>query len=286
MKKPLAFYQLRLEEYSAGLSRLTTTIRRFAWYRFIAFILIFVPIIVWGISWLSGAISIFFLVLFFYLIKSNIDLERQRIRTAVLKKITEHELLALDHQFLHFQNGKEFLDVEHFYAYDLDLFGEGSVFQFLNRTSTYGGKNRLADWLMHPLKNPKEIRKKQDAVAELSRIPEWRLEFLADGNLFDESEQLNTELMAWSETRLELGHAEVKKWLMRLIPVLTVLSLVPAVLGISNLFITFFILVQWALMSVFWKSIAYYFKFFGRKSDLLAKYTSLLSRIELAGFQS
>ncbi|WP_167614484.1 MutS-related protein [Maribellus sediminis] len=286
MTKPLDFYRKKLDEYSSESSRLTVSIRRFAWYRFLAFVLIFVPVIVFGLSWINGAISLLFLVLFFYLIKVNIELDKRRKRAAVLKEMVEAELKALDHSFLHFNSGSEFLDADHFYAYDLDLFGDGSVFQFLNRTSTFGGKNRLANYLLRPDKDAAEIRQRQAAVAELSKMPQWRLDFLADGNLFDESEQMTAELQAWSETELDLNGPETIKWLIRVVPFFTVIAVLPAVFGMSNLYLSVFVLLQWSLMSVYWKRISYFYRFFGRKSELLAKYMNLLARIEQTDFKS
>jgi DNA mismatch repair ATPase MutS len=131
--------------------------------------------------------SMFFLVLFFFLVKKNIQLEKQKKKFEALKKITEDELLALEHQFSHFEGGKEFLNPAHFNSYDLDLFGEDSVFQFINRTSTLSGKQRLAEWLQSPPLDKTEIEQRQEAVRELSSIPNWRLHFLANGHLFKET---------------------------------------------------------------------------------------------------
>ena len=124
---------------------------------------------------------------FSFSIKKNIQLEKTKKKTSVLKKIVEDELLALNHQFSHFKNGEEFLNTDHFFSYDLDLFGEGSLFQFINRTSTISGQQKLAGWFINPSLQKDEIEKKQDAIRELSEIPEWRLNFLANGKIFEET---------------------------------------------------------------------------------------------------
>jgi DNA mismatch repair ATPase MutS len=65
-----------------------------------------------------------------------------------------------------------------------------------------------------------------------------------------------------------------------------VLALVPSVLGVSDLFLVIGIVLQFVFLFFYWKRIAEYFQFFGRKSELLAKYMRLLDFIEESGFQS
>ncbi len=281
------FYIQKHNKYSSELKSVSKKIRRFAWYRFFAFTLIFVPLFIFGIkSWTTLVISLTAAVVFFFLIKKNVQLEKRKSKFIELKKLVEDELLALKHSFSHFQNGKEFLDTDHFFSYDLDLFGEGSLFQFLNRTSTVGGRLKLADWLIKPPLDKKNIEKRQDAIQELAEIPTWRLYFLANGNLFNETEELNHEIKAWSQLNLKLNRTSKVKWLIRLIPLITVVSAIPAFLGISNLFIALTVLLQWFLMYFFWQRITQYFGYFGRKSKLLSKYMQLLQFVEEREFQA
>lgn len=281
------FYAQKIEKYIVELKLVSQKLRRFAWFRFIAFVIIFAPLFIFGVkSWLTLVVSLLAIIIFFFLIKKNLQLEIKKRKFIELKKLVEEELLALNHSFSHFKNGAEFLDTEHFFSYDLDLFGEGSLYQFLNRTSTIGGGAKLASWLIKPPLQKEEIEKKQEAIKELSVIPNWRLHFLANGNLFAETKELSNEIKTWAKLELTLNNASKIKWLIRLVPLLTMLSLVPSVLGISNLFITIAVLLQWFLMYFFWQRITQYFGYFGRKSELLAKYMQLLQFVEKREFQA
>ena len=71
-----------------------------------------------------------------------------------------------------------------------------------------------------------------------------------------------------------------------IIPVLTFISVIPAILGITNLFLWTLIFIQWIFLTIYWKQISDYFQFFGRKSELLSKYVSLLQFIEEKEFKS
>ncbi len=282
-----AFYHSKKKIYEARLKSVSRKIRLFAWYRLFAFVFIFIPVTVWGWNgWLTAGPALFFTVLFFFLVKKNIQLEKQKKKFEALKKITEDELLALEHRFSHFENGKDFLDTSHFNAYDLDLFGEGSVFQFINRTSTRSGREKLAEWLQNPPLQKDEIEQRQEAIRELSAIPNWRLHFLANGHLFKETHELNEEIKQWSETELELNRPGAIRGLVIVIPLLTMLAAIPAFMGISNLWIVLMVFTQWAILWFSRKKVAKYYEFFGRKSNLLGKYIQLLVFIEEREFQA
>ncbi|MBM3462449.1 MAG: DNA mismatch repair protein MutS [Armatimonadetes bacterium] len=62
--------------------------------------------------------------------------------------------------------GERFLDREHPYADDLDVFGKGSLFELLCTARTRGGEAMLASWLLQGA-SPGEVRARQEAVAEL-----------------------------------------------------------------------------------------------------------------------
>ncbi|KAF0239360.1 MAG: DNA mismatch repair protein MutS domain [Prolixibacteraceae bacterium] len=281
------FYSQKAGEYDVQIKAISVKLRRFAWYRFFTFLAIFAPLFIFGFkSWFTLFFSLAAIILFLFLIKKNIELEKSKKKIQVLKKLVDDELLALNHQFLHFKNGSGFLNTAHFFSYDLDLFGEGSLFQFINRTATVSGEHKLAGWLIKPAIRKDEIAGKQEAVRELSQIPEWRLNFLAEGQMFEETSQVHDEILSWAGLELKLKNAAVIKWLLKVIPLLTLISIIPAATGITNLFLWFMILAQWILLYYFRKNITRYFSFFGQKSGLLAKYMQLLQFIEEKEFQS
>ena len=286
MNEPARLYSEKLSFYTDELQRISAKVKRFAWYRFLSFVGIFIPLVILGWVIFTLYFTLPLVVFFFYLVKRNLQLEKIKQTLVVKKKLIEDELKALDHSFLHFENGEQFLDVEHPFAYDLDLFGEGSIFQYLNRTSTVEGRQRLADWLQNPLKEKEEIEQRQEAIKELSEMPLWRLSFLTEGNLFQETEEQYNEIRTWSEMELGLNNASLVKGLIRIIPAITLLAVVPAILGLSNLFLIVMVFVQFVLLFAWTKRVNYYFGFFGRKSDLLAKYMQLLKQIEQKEFQS
>jgi hypothetical protein len=63
-------------------------------------------------------------------------------------------------------NGARYLPEKHPYASDLDLFGDGSLFQLLCAAQTLAGEETLAEWMCErdPLH---KIKRRHEAIAEL-----------------------------------------------------------------------------------------------------------------------
>ncbi len=62
--------------------------------------------------------------------------------------------------------GDKFIDLEHFYSKDLDLFGQGSLYQLLCSARTHIARETLAHWMKAPAER-EEIHARQEAISEL-----------------------------------------------------------------------------------------------------------------------
>ena len=65
--------------------------------------------------------------------------------------------------------GSEFTNHSHPYASDLDIVGKKSIFQFLNTTHTWHGRQKFASDLLNPNYSDGEIIDSQEAISELSQ---------------------------------------------------------------------------------------------------------------------
>ena len=65
--------------------------------------------------------------------------------------------------------GEEFIDTGHPYGCDLDIVGKKSLFQFLNTTHTWHGRQAFANDLLHASYSWQQIYQRQEAVRELSQ---------------------------------------------------------------------------------------------------------------------
>ena len=69
--------------------------------------------------------------------------------------------------------GERFSDASHLYAQDLDLFGNGSLFQLLCSARTHAGEEKLASWIKTPAAL-EEVHSRQQAVDELRPMVDLR----------------------------------------------------------------------------------------------------------------
>ncbi|HSP18346.1 MAG TPA: DNA mismatch repair protein MutS, partial [Myxococcaceae bacterium] len=88
---------------------------------------------------------------------------------------------------------------EHPYAADLDVFGQGSLFQLLDEAATAHGEQRLAAWLSAPA-TPDEIRHRQSQVVELAGRPAFRRDLAVEGRLDGNARVAPRAFTAWAES--------------------------------------------------------------------------------------
>ena len=94
--------------------------------------------------------------------------------------VCEKELAYLSGDFTHFADGAEYADAGHEFSYDLDIFGEGSLFNRINRTVTRPGADSLAAMLSQPGEERTYIEERQQAIAEMAGMADWRVRFLSN----------------------------------------------------------------------------------------------------------
>jgi hypothetical protein len=134
---------------------------------------------------------------FIFLMRVHSKLSFQKQLTTALLQINKNEITFLKREKLPYENGIEFNDFHHPYAYDLDIFGEHSLFQNLNRTATYIGKKTLANQLL--IQHPNEvILENQKAINELKTKMDWRQDFLALATISNDSKSSYDSIIHWN----------------------------------------------------------------------------------------
>lgn len=96
--------------------------------------------------------------------------------------VNTNELGLLTGKPNQFPDGTAFLNSEN-YLDDLDIFGRGSLFHLLNRTTTVKGRNALAGRLHEPLQDPAGIIQEQAAIRVLAAQTHLRQWITAHGLL-------------------------------------------------------------------------------------------------------
>ncbi|SNR77357.1 DNA mismatch repair protein [Flavobacterium sp. ov086] len=134
---------------------------------------------------------------FIFLMRIHSKLSFQKELTSAILKINQNEMTYLKREKIPFENGIEFNDFHHPYAYDLDIFGDHSLFQNINRTATFIGKKTLANQLLSLLPND-TILENQEAINELKTKIDWRQDFLALAIVSNDSKGSYDSLIHWN----------------------------------------------------------------------------------------
>lgn len=196
---PEDFYREQEKIYQAGLKKARDRRNAVTGLKLFSFAAVCL-----SIYWFAVGQSLLFLLsavffLFLFILGTILDYR-------IVKGIREYEMLVdacrkeLDYlggKTGVFPKGEEYLKNDHPYAGDLDILGENSLFQHLNRTVTAGGTDRLAEWLLSPAGTGEEILTRQEAVADLAARADWCLKFRAKGCIYGITGQQLQEMKAW-----------------------------------------------------------------------------------------
>ena len=146
-------------------------------------------------------------------------------------RIIQEELQALSGDYSSFEDGKEYVNPEHPYSFDLDIFGRRSLFQSINRTCTFFGKNRLAKWLQNHLHEKTSIEKRQEMVREISEHTLFREQFRVAGLVHHGQSSDAEKIQAWSQSPAQYLHAGWVKVFIWGVPVINSLLLITSLAG-------------------------------------------------------
>lgn len=145
--------------------------------------------------------------------------------------IIQEELQALSGDYSSFEDGKEYVNPEHPYSFDLDIFGRRSLFQSINRTCTFFGKNRLAKWLQNHLHEKTSIEKRQEMIREISEHTLFREQFRVAGLVHHSQSSDGEKIQAWSQSPAQYLHAGWVKSFIWGVPVINSLLLITSLAG-------------------------------------------------------
>jgi hypothetical protein len=119
------------------------------------------------------------------------------------------------------EQGASFVDNDHPYTSDLDIFGRGSFFQHLCCARTYYGKMRLAELLKFKDGDAAAIILRQQAVDNLAPLFSWRQRL--ECSAFSPAVAHDPHaLVAWAESGRNTSGWKAGKRLLLLLPLLTV----------------------------------------------------------------
>ncbi|MBC3541985.1 DNA mismatch repair protein MutS [Rufibacter sediminis] len=286
---PEALFTQREQDFFAAEERQATRYRWVGWLRlafFVGSVLGCVVLFYYrqngaGLGLLLGGYFVFAA-----LIHWHNKIEYARKHQLYLGLINRRENERLRGELSSFPGGEEFQEPNHSYTADLDVFGENSLFQLLNRAVTRLGQQRLAEWLKAPAPAA-EIIARQEAVAELVPDLEWRQNLEARAmHHHRKTQQLPQPFLLWLKSP---NFFAGKGWLVVLtflLPLLTIASAVYWFQGHSHYPFIALVVVQFLIAYKFNRQRDEYYEESTGMYETLRSYTDLLVHIEGRSFQS
>lgn len=218
---PKNYYKERINSHNEILKNITKKSSMLLYGKLLFFSLAISSCIVWfyyskhDMVWLYGVISFIIYLILNYLDEKK--MERQRF-IQKQKVILSNEMSNLSGVFTN-NNGAEYISTKHPYTFDIDIFGESSLFHRINRTITKEGADKLAQILSNVGIGKDAILRRQAAIAELEKLNDFRMNFLCIGK---RNKQLDDRIIADTPAKLNVN---ILKWIVRISWSITTVSL-------------------------------------------------------------
>ena len=144
-----------------------------------------------------GTLAAFAVFLLLVVVHSRLSAAEARKREHVT--LNERGLARLDGRWRSFSGrGEAYAPAGHLYAADLDVVGQGSLFQLLDETATLAGEAALASALLDP--PPLEVaRGRQGAVRELAALLDFRQALVAEARAAAPRKANPAPFIGWAE---------------------------------------------------------------------------------------
>lgn len=184
------YYQQKIAAGNAAIRSIQENLNGMALLRLLSFsgIVFFLYLLGKQFSSLFLACAITCAALFILFINIYYRWKDDRRLQEKLVFVYTNELQLLTGNLNQFPDGAAFLDPEN-YLDDLDIFGRGSLFHRLNRTTTVKGRNALASRLRDSLVDPAAITREQTAIRVLAAQDLLRQLITAHGLLNEGKEE-------------------------------------------------------------------------------------------------
>jgi hypothetical protein len=226
-------------------------------------------------------IVIFILLVF---VHTRLFKTRDLLKNSV--RINKQEIEYLEQDYSSFQSGDEFINHNHPYTFDLDIFGEGSFYQSISRAVTFNGRQLLAQCLQFKL-SKKEVLARQQSVKELKEKLDFRQAFQANGMMLNETASDREKFNDWLQEEFHFINNKILSYLVYILPVITSFFLVVSLVQSEfHTGLSICILSNWLVYGLNAKKINRLYSLVSKKKILLQSYSDLFEIVEKEKFNS
>ncbi len=202
--KAQEFYEQEISSLHQQLNILYKKRSAIAWIRFGIFVAVCLAVY---FLWSNGFVAIITAVIcaiavFLIAVSKDADNKNTIKNLETLLSINKDEINYLHQKFSNKYDGKNLEPPHHAYAKDLDVFGQSSLFQYINRCNAEQAINLFIERLLRAL-GKEEIILQQNAVKEIRSKINWWQQFQAFG--------INEKITVHSEEKINEWLAQENK---------------------------------------------------------------------------
>lgn len=284
MAHPNSYYEQHAEKYRNEAASLYKKMTLFSMLRLLVFFLAVFGIYSTYTHWqMAVGIAIIGVVVFIVLLSKYTNIKQERLLKLALVDINKTELQIAEGHFHDRNDGLQYQDPLHFYSLDIDLFGRGSFFQFINRTVINEGSKNLADALK--ANHIDGIQERQRAIKELAQNPEWRQLYSATASLIKVETPAAT-IISWLKNHKPFLPKAIK-WIPYAFLVGTIAVFTLFFLDIISAgYLGYWLLLGIVITGIYLKRINHLAVHTDKVKDTFKQYALLLDQIEKQEFKS
>lgn len=289
MNTPINEYTVRIKKHTKELKKIKQHHLLVSLSRLFLFLCIVLSFsFLYQINHLLGTISgISLLLLFILLIKKHKQIEDKKLFCEKLLEVNEQEKQAYQGIYDCFDAGKEFVNPNHQYSYDIDLFGEKSLFQYLNRTSTFLGKKKLSEYLSEAPVSINKIKSRQEAVKELAILLDFRQKFISTGKTYPSNKNKVETIKKCFDLESFFKKDKAIKILLYTLPIVNLSILLSAIFSVlSWKIVVLQIVINLLIISIKSKKFKVFYNLLNQSHKHLKTTARLLSIIEKEKFET
>ncbi|WP_027633658.1 MutS family DNA mismatch repair protein [Clostridium hydrogeniformans] len=285
-------YRKRIASYNKLIESLDKTINIFSYGRLVVFIVAAISAIVLFLK-RQGSLFIFSLIasllVFLILVHFHSKYFNKKKEVEALRDISDINFKRIEGKYIEFKDlGEEFKEEEHPYLDDLDIFGKGSLYQFLSMAMTPKGRECLGKSLKGEGNLSKdELLKKQKGILELSKANMFRERLHGKARVYEERLKHYKDLIDFGNSPSE----ELIKGSTIVLAFISGVTIISFILGFGLKKIPYFVpelllILQLLILQINKKKRQEIFSIIGEQNKSLYAYKEIIKLIERRNYKS
>ena len=290
MKNSLSYYKNNMEKINEQLEGLEKKLIAFSIIRFIIVIVGLIAMYYYykqdsieglGFSFLC-TLFVFLIIVFFH--NERINLKK---RLLTMLEYYEKGIKRLDNTWKEFSDiGEEFINKNHNFSSDLDIFGEKSLFQWINLTRTKFGRKKLAHKMMlNDLPTRYEIQDNQEAIKELSKKRDFCEKLYFEATIQNKKKENIEELLKWAKS--EEKNSFTIKYVSYIFIAITLILIFLTIIGrFPVTYLLLDLMINYLVIKLLTRKLSSVIDIFINNKREIIKYSNLLGLIQDESFES